>query len=327
MAAVGKKKMKAVLKVKPLAEMHKKTEKWIRSDMGLMKIFLGHIQYTEEVTLDPRKWNPGSLSKALQALVRYELKLLDQAAMDVMKDWEDADDKTKKKLRTKIEKSYKDLVKKMHDKCSLALEEVEADKGDNKKGLRDGKAALGRLQSVNVDKVLSAPRTIILTALGTLNAELFEAEKLINSENYNDQKKGSDAADKAAKKALKQISASRQVLAGNAKDCKVAIKFLNQTAKNISKNDETNPKLDEFGKMIEKYQPDLARFLGSIDRFEDLVSQTEKMIQGKNVSAFNANAFAGYLRDAKKMEKDANKVQSALTALRKKFGEVEKELK
>ena len=324
MAAVGKKKMKASLKVKANKEVHKKVQTWINSDPALKKLFSGYIEYSEDAELDPRKWNPGTLSKALFALVRYELKLLDARAFQIMKQWEGADDKKKKVLVKQMTKEYNDLVQEMKNKCSLAIEEVVADKGDNKKGLRDGKSALKRLADVKVDKVFSSPRRIVVTSLRSLAADLWEANEC---EKDGQEKEAKEVRAKGLKAAAKDIGAAKQVFDGDGKDAEAAIKFLIKTAADIKKNKDANAKLKEFGKQVEGEAKTLANFLTKIAGFTKMTDDTVKMISSGRMSHTDAEKLEKTFLDAKALEKTGTTVQSAVVKLRKEFAKVEKELK
>jgi len=328
MATVGKKKMKAVLKVKTTKELHKKVQAWVNTDPGLKKLFSGYIEYSEDIELDPRKWNPGTLSKALFALIRYELKLLDMSASEIMKDWEKADDKKKKDLVKRMTKSYNDLVKQMQDKCSLALEEVAADKGDNKKGLRDGKAALKRLSDVNVDKVFSTPRTIVMNALMKLDADLDDAEDMLsdeeNAKRYND---GKALREKAIKTAQKLIVGASTVFDGDGKDAGAAVAYLTKTAIDIKNNKEANAKLKEFGLMIEKCSKDLQRFTTNVVAFSKMLEDIKKSVADKNIRSAFVPGLVKNVDATKAWIKSGAKVQTDVQNLRKAFTKIEKELK
>lgn len=320
MATVAKKKMKASLKVKANKEVHKKVQTWINSDPALKKLFSGYIEYSEDAELDPRKWNPGSLSKALFALVRYELKLLDARAFQIMKDWDGADDKKKKNLVKLMTKEYNDLVKEMQNKCSLAIEEVVADKGDNKKGLRDGKAALARLSKVNIDKVFSTPRAIVMNALLKLDAELDDAEA-------KDGDAGKADREKAVKTAQKLISGAGTVFDGDGKDAEAAIKFLLKTAADIKNKKEAAPKLKDFGLQIKSCENNLQRFLANIASFSKMMADVTKMVGDKNLRSHHVPGIVRTVDATKAWIKSGAKVQSDVADLRKKFKDVEKELK
>lgn len=325
MAAAGKKKMKASLKVHASKELTSKTKPWVNSIPELKKLYGSMIEYSEDVELDPRKWNPGKLSKALFALVRYELKLLDGRTSQFMKDYEKAkDDKAKKNVLRAVEKEFNGLAKEMKDKCSLALEELVADKGDNKKGLRDGKAALKRLADVKVDKVFSSPRRIIVTSLRTLNAGLWEAEEALKE---GDQAEAKATREKVLKTAAKDIGAAKQVFDGDGKDAEAAVRFLIKTAADIKKNKEANAKLKEFGKMIESEAKTLALFVNKVEGFTRMTDDTMKQINGGRMSSRDSERLEKAFLDAKAMEKTGVTVNTALGKLRKEFNAVEKELK
>ncbi len=328
MANVAKKKMKANLKVKTTKELHKKVQTWVNSDPEMKKLFSGYIEYSEDIELDPRKWNPGSLGKALFALVRYELKLLDVVAMQILKDWDGADDKGKKALRKKMTNEYNGLVKQMKDKCSLALEEVAADKGDNKKGLRDGKAALKRMNDIDVDKVFSVPRNTVMMALMRLCGELDDAEDLLSNEaDAKRMAQGKALREKSIKTAQKVISGAATIFNGDGKDAEAAVGYLIKTAGDIKNNKEANAVLKAFGKNINDSEKGLKSFLDNIKEFSTLMESTQKKLTDKRLRSSDVLSLQRNVDDTKQLMKAGTKVQTDVQKLRKEFTKVEKELK
>jgi hypothetical protein len=314
MAPTAKKKMKAVLKVEPWAEMDGKRKAWLLSIPAFAKTFKT-IEYSEDVELDPRKWDPGKLSKALEALVRYELKLLDAGVGQWQKKVEKKGPLGQRDAERALPAFYKDTVKEIHDKCSLALDELAADKGDNRKGLRDGKAALRKLDAVDLDKIFAVPRAATASAFRDLAAALDKA---------GDDEKQKEAAFTAAAKAA---DTARKGFDGDGKDAQAAVKFLLKTASDIGKNKNANPVLIGFGKEIESYEKYLVLFSHKLDAFEIDLDEAANDIKGRKIDAKDAKVKASRMAGATSLDKSGGKVEDALYRLKSSFSAVEKELK
>jgi hypothetical protein len=314
MAPTAKKKMKAELKVEPWAEMDGKRKDWLLSIPAFKKTFKT-IEYSEDLELDPRKWDPGKLSKALEGLVRYELKLLDVGVGQWQKKVAKKGPLAQRDAERALPELYKETVKDIHDKCSLALDELASDKGDNKKGLRDGKAALKKLDDVDLDKIFADPRTATAAAFRDLAAALDKAKE---------DEKQKEAAFVAATKAA---DAARKGFDGAGKDAQAAVKFLLKAASDISKNKNANPALIEFGKEIQSYEKHLALFSYKLDEFEVDLDEAANDIKSRKLDAGDARAKASRLASLTSPDKSGGKVEDALARLKSSFSAVEKELK
>ena len=174
MAAGDKKKIKAELKAYPLKEMGKEAREFITNSKDLTKKF-APIIWSKDVMLDPRKWTKKSLADGMLAVARYEMKLLAVRAAKIAKDAAAGGDP--KKHEKALSKEYDEVKKQIIDKVSLAVEEVEEDKGDNKKSLKDCKGAFDKLDKVDFDGMYSGPRSLMVDVFSWLEDNLEGAEK------------------------------------------------------------------------------------------------------------------------------------------------------
>lgn len=314
MAATAKKKMKAVLKVEPWAEMDGRRKAWLLSIPAFAKTFKT-IEYSEDLELDPRKWDAGKLSKALEELVRYELKLLDVEVGQWQKKVEKKGPLAQRDAEKELPAAYKDIVKDIRKKCSLALDEVAADKGDNSKGLRDGKAALKKLDGVDLHKIFAHPRAATAAAFRDLAAAL---DKSGGDERR--QEAAFVAAAKAADNARKEFN-------GDGRDAHAAVKFLLKTAADIGKNKDANPILVKFGKEIESYEKYLALFTYKLEEFEIDLDDAANDIKSRKIDARGARAKSARMAGMTALDKTGDKIEDALHRLKFSFSAVEKELK
>lgn len=314
MAAAGKKAIEGILVIDVKAEMGKKQLDWIRQYPELTKK-MKPASFSRKVQLDPRKWDKKKLSEALYALARYELKLMAMQAVE----WQKKDDKkgsdTKKEMLDKFPKYYLKTVKKIKDKCSTALEELESDKGDNKKGLRDGKIALSKLQKIDFRKIFTDPRADTAKVYLKLSAALKKADK--------DEK----AKEAAFKEAETSATNARKGFDGDGKDVQSAIAFLLKTATDISRNKEANALLKAFGSKVKSYKKNLVLFGHELDEFEKELLGAAKDFKEKKLDAPKARSNGNRMAASAAIDKASSKVQAALLDLKREFTKVEKQLK
>ena len=311
--AGGKTRMLAKLEVDSQSEMDSKVKDWIRKNPKLRKIF-GKFTYSQAVELDERKWDARKLSKALEGLVRYELKQLSVAAWKTYGDLKPGDVKGEIKAIEKLGKTYDRISKAIDDKCVDALEELEEDKGDNKRGLKDGRTALKKLADVDLKNFFSGHGKAAASALEALAKALEKAGGAT----------GESAAFTAASKTLDQTYKSFTDEAG---DAVAAIDFLVKTSDTIHKNKETAESLNGFAAEIDGYEKTLSAFAKNLDCYGDQIQALSSAVEGGKLTAKLCRSKARDVSDTSRLDKSAADVKKALDALDKTFRSIEKELK
>lgn len=326
MTMADHKMMTASLRIRTMKEMSSKVRGWVNDDPALRKLFAGHIEFSRDVALDPQRWNPGALSTALHALVRYELKLLDDRAQRLLKDHGKADDRGKKAIVRKLSDEFGTLADTMQQKCCAALEELEAGTGgsDARKNVRDGASAMKRLEAMNVDRVFATPRGLFLSALRALNADLWEAEDVGASDQPG------PAADTLRANAFwtarRHVGAAQRSFAGDSDDAEEAVHFLIRTAGEIHLNGAAHAPLVNFANTVDGEDRALRAFLKALADFHALNDRTVAAVTGGQMTSKDAQDLESAYLDAAAMDKAGSMVQSAVVKLKRAFAAVEKEL-
>ena len=310
-----KKKMKAELKIDPRTEMDGKVIKWLDSIDELKKKFRP-FTYSEELELDTRKWDKNKLAKALEGLVRYEVKRLGVNAATA---WKAVGTKASPKEHAAavkgLLKEYGEIAKEIEDKCSLALEELASDKGDNKKNLRDGKAAFNKMKQADLAKAFAGPRQIVVDGFKLLSTQLGKAA-------------GEEKANAAAYAvAAKKMEEADKDFNGNAKDIQSAVTYLLKTAKDMAGNDDADKELQDFGVKLQGEAGTLKEFLDDINEFENEIDGAINDVKQKSLDEDGASKKATAFERHKKLDGYAVKIRTVIDKLSADFAKVEKKLK
>jgi len=312
-SVAGKKKMRAKIVVDPTAEMKKPVADWVKSTPLFVKKFKP-VKFEDDVTLDPRKWSEKKLEKALYALVRYELQLFATQGANFKKDVDKKGTAGQQAAERQYPKLYDKLMKKAGDKISIALEEVEEDKGDNKKGLRDGKTALKKMADLDLGTIFSGPRSQIASAFKELSSALKDS--------------GSGSGETSAfKKTEAFISGQDSEFGKDLKDAGAAVKFLLKTGTDIGKNKEAGVELKTFGASIAGYKKDLESFVTALNSFDKEVDEALKELKKYNMTSTDAAKMSRKFEAMKKFDRDSKKVEAALKKLQPEYVKVSKALK
>jgi len=312
--AVKKEKMTAALDVSPFEEMSRDSEAWCRKNpvlRGRMKNYA--VAHT--VKLDPRKWNEKILRKALKSLVRYELKLFDVKVGDIIKDAKEAGLKGEIEAQPKVLKLYDKIGKEIEKKVSLALEEIEEDKGDNAKGLREGKKAMKAMASVDFKKLFTGPGDKAQAALDALSRSLGRA-----GDDDAARDKAMDAADRALDVAITEFDKGRDA-------AEAAIILLQKTARKIVKNDAAGPELVAFGKEIEDANGVCEAMIDAIHTYSGELIDAMNAIRGDKLDQMKARKLAADLGATSRFTSSADKMKNMLAKLQKSFAKVQQALK
>ena len=301
-AAGEKKEFTAELDADPLKEMTKQAQDFIKNSKALSKKFV-NITYKEKVDLDPRKWKKKDLNDGVLSVARYELKLLAVRVGKAAKDGA-ADGK----VETELSKEYDKIVKAINKKLSLAIEELAKDTGNNKKALKDGKAAFAKLDKIDFKGAFSGPLKSATDVLKWL-------EKSVSGRN----------AKNAFTKAASDIATVSGQFDKVGREANAAVAFLMKSAKEHAKADDGG--LQNFAKEIEKNGKVFEQFLSEADAFEKALDDAEAAIKEGKLDA------AGVKDEIKKLERMAGvdrSAQAALQAAKKlkpAFLKIEKSLK
>lgn len=315
MAAGAKEKMKVKLTIDPFQELDKGGKTWIEDSKELKKT-IKDFDYTDTVELDPRKWSEKKLEDALQALVRYELKLFAVRFNKIQgKVGKSASDKEKDKANDELLDAYKELVKDANDKISLALDEVVKDKGDNKKGLRDGKSALKELEKLDLKKMISATRVQLVAALNGLAAELKKAGA---------QEKAKQAAGARAGSLIDQ---ARAVYDQQSNAATEAMVDLLESAEATLTNKEANSALKAYASLVKTEFDAFSDFKGAANDFEAAIEAAAVDVTSGKLDEVKARQRAAKLAKLTGPDGYATTAQKAVATLAKAFANVEKELK
>lgn len=309
-----KKKMTAELDIDPKSEMDDKVIDWVKKHPVLKKKFPNYT-FKEVLELDPRKWDEKKLKKGLEALVRYELKILAQRFFESWKTVQKDGPKAEIAAVSHLQKQYDKIGKEIDAKCSIALEEIASDKGDNKKGLRDGKAAFAKMKQADLAKAFAGPRAIVVAGFKLLSAELDKAT-------------GNDKATSAAyTAAAKSMEEADKEFNGNAKDIQSAVAYLLKVAKDMAGNSGADAELQAFGEKIKAEFATLKDFLDEISEFENRIDAAIDDVKQGSLDAKSAKKKAGDFEANKKLDGFATSIKTIVDKLAADFSKVEKKLK
>lgn len=312
--AVKKEKMAAVLEVSPFEEMSKDSHDWCRKN-PVLRNRLKNFEIAETVKLDPRKWNEKLLRKALVSLVRYELKLFDVKVGDIIKDAKEAGPKGEIEGMGKVIKLYEKIGKEIAKKVSLALEEIEEDKGDNAKGLREGKKALKAMSAVDYKKLFAATGVKAQDALSDLATALGKGDD------------DESARDKAGRVADTDLDAAITEFDKRKDSAFDAIILLQKTGRKIAKNEDAGPELRAFGKDVEACNALCEDLIKALETYgSDLVDVLNDVRRDK-LDAMKARKAASALGATAPYTKTADSVRTAIGKLNASFAKVQQVLK
>ncbi len=260
MADDGKTKFSLKTEVNVFGEFPgKKPPKWMfftPSDVSKIK----PIPFKRDMLLDARKWKMKDLVDGVYAVSKYDIAIFSTSVSDIEKKLVEAcnklqgtkhkkadpiaeakDAKKNKDLQKlfkeaggKIFKSFQALEKKVNDKVSLALDEVEADKGDNKKSIKSAKDALRKFGNTRFNKVFALPMTDAGKALTALKANLKNSEP--------------KAALEQALKKVKEAESDFEKESGKAKEACHAVMDMGEA---MAGNKNSDPSMRKLGETID----------------------------------------------------------------------------
>ncbi len=313
---------------------------WFEARPKLTKL-VTDIQVKRTLKLDARKWKKKDLEDGVYAVAKYHLAMFSTALTTLEKDIDKTFDKKKENAKKKRDAKFyrntkeeskeesaalstaekkvtalwKKIEKGITDKVSLALDEVEADKGDNKKAIAVGKQAIKVFDGMATNDVLDKPINDVASTLANL------AKDIANN--------GGDAS-AAVQSAGKKLQAIEGEFDKHAKSTGKVAKMFLALGNKMSKDKKSDPELQSFGKTLAngtvksgllKLNADIKELGNDIS---DVVAMVAKGEADAKVIAQRASKFKGQHDKKKATAKDATK---AMRKLSDAFKKIEKKLK
>jgi len=319
----GKKKMVAELNVDPKSEFNKASKAWVASNSNLKKLFSKNIKYEHDLELDDGKWNEKKLSKALEGLVRYELKYLASGVANTLKDVEKSPDKLKKAVDKDMPGLLADVEKLVRKKCKAALEELATSGGDDKKAAKEGLDVFKDLNSMALDALFRKPKEDTLAAFATLHKELVKSEAMEKDAKEEENDKKRKAMDMAAEKrrdgafnrAARSVDQAKKAYDRSQKEVESGLAALLKYAQKTLKQSDKKG-YPEFGAYVEKKVPEIRKLNDKMDKFGEALDEAYRDIasrKSKSVDAADKSKdFERRIKDSEGAAADARKKLSAL---------------
>ncbi|WP_343079622.1 hypothetical protein [Ostreiculturibacter nitratireducens] len=331
MADLVKKKFVVDTVINPFGETRtKKAPDWFEARPKLLKSITG-ISVKRTLDLDPRKWKTKDLVDGVYAVARYELALFSSQLSSIEKDIFKSltkDEQKKKKFsknsneskeekkalddaESEVEKLYKKTVKDIEKKVSLALDEVESDKGDNKKALAAGKEAIKKFNSLDFNAMFDVPFDAVMLHLNDLAAKL---------------KGGGEK--KMWENAKAGVATAEKVFAGTAKTAQNIVKYLLDAGGKMADDAKANPALQKVGASIEESKGVMTALSSAIDEFETDMVGIRKLIKAEKADEAEISKVAAEFK-----KKHGGKNSEALAAIKavqsisKEFNTAQRQIK
>jgi len=322
--------IKLNFKISPFMEMDAKREATIRKDKNQAKAWdtlkkkLKDWPVAEKISVNPKKWNEKSLVKELLGVARMELKIFDHRVGQEI-------DKAKGNVAAAeklILKHYNTAQKMVMEKITSAIDEIEQDKADDLKALKDGKAALNKVDDFD-------PVMVFREATAAAGKELDDFAKKFDEEMR--EKKRAEEGKQPWDDDNLQIAVQfcegnlKQVREKFERDTDIGIKaidYLEKIAEKTAKNKDVHPDLQKFGKDIQVldkscFAPWRKEVKGYVNSYEVVL----KMISGKSLSPATLNKLKTLVANPSAGASTGGLVNKQLKDLNKRFKALEKELK
>ncbi len=337
MADVGKTKISVERKINPFGETKtKKAPDWFKARPGAESV-VNVLTFKRTMELDPRKWKKKVLEDGIYAVARYELSLFATALGGLEKDILNARPKERKKAKflrndkaetpsekkalddaeAQVKKLFKKMSGQIEDKVSVALEEVESDKGDNKKALAAGKDALKKFDTLDTSGMFSKLTSQVVKAVYTLGVEI--------------EKSGDETDKDAFRKTAAALDKVKKEYDGTAKTTKNVANYLLTQGKKMASDTKADPALQEIGKMISKsgkVNTSLAKLSGTIDTYEKSLDGTTAFVKGGKSTGSAAKSWATrFGNEHKSKDKAVAEAVKSVKIVSKKFNEAARKVK
>ncbi|MEM9048514.1 MAG: hypothetical protein AAGC92_07310 [Pseudomonadota bacterium] len=329
------------LEISPFAEMNRQTERWCLDNKALKKA-LRPIVFSEKAEIDTRRWDMKDLEEGLTAMARYDLKVFDVAVIEARKQIDKAKPRDAADVLAKAEKDIIALhgktEKHLLRKLSRALDDV-AGGPDNEKALSDGKAALDRIEDLDLELVF---KDIAQQAAEALSGVVAKAKKLKqgararavaagtafderDEANYDMvYRKGSDRSFFDLAKTLDGLS---KEIRGVAKETNAAINFLGKIGKKIKSDKKSSEEMNAYGKKIIDAKPAFEKYSAAVDTFADQLAELIKRAKDKAIKPSEVEVLARLITRQSVGIKAAATVGSAAKELARGLKTLEKKLR
>lgn len=303
--------MNAAMSVPVTTRMKKNNIAFIESNPLLAKK-LDAIDFEMKIEVDPDKWNEKSLRKEIEACAIVGLIRLDGRASEWRTKVEKGGDAILKQAEQKFPKFYDKVKKEVIIGVKKRLKEIEEDKGDNRRGLKDGKTALQNMNKIDLDKIFSIPGTATKTAFETLSKELGKTD---------------DPDGKLFATCGDAIDAARKNFDDDADDVASVIKMFEDTAQRIKRNKETGKELDAFAALIDKQKGTFQAMSKAIDAFDQNLDAAAVDAKSRKLTAADAKRKAGLFKSTSNFDRASKALKGVMSTLKTDFAKVERALK
>lgn len=312
MAEDGKKDIKVELEFDPMKDMSKGGKDLLDKYPDAKKKFAKKVKWSDKAEVDPRKHSKKSLDEEVEQAARFPFQLLATRVGEAGKEKSPDAKKMTKRLLDYLDEATDHAI----SNASKKLEEIVSGKADNAKALKDGKAALNKLDKLNFKKDFVDPRDDAIKALKELEGTL-----------------GKDPGGKA--KAFDKARSELSKVAGDfdksGKAASAAIDFLLNTAKKIAGDTKPDRSLTNFANSVLKGKDNAAGpledFGKSAEDFSKLLDRAAKALKANTMEAAEVKALRENFDSLKNLSSDASTVEALVADLKKAFKAIEGKLK
>lgn len=301
------------------------------------------IKVKRSMKLDARKWKKKDLESGVYAVAKYDLAVFATALSNMERDidkvfeankqngkvkrdakfFRNTKDDTKEEIAAltagekRVTALWKKISKNIDDKVSLALDEVESDKGDNKKALAVGKQALKVFERIETKEMFAEPIRRVLATFKTLAVKVGHA------------KEGEDTGDyfKQALREMRDIENDYDLVARST--AKVAKMFVTLGDK-LVKDKNADPEIQKFGESLAKgtVKSDLETMIRNIkDLGKDMDVMVNFLAKGNHDASAITVKAGKFKSDHEKKKGSANTLTEDMRKLATEFAKIEKKLK
>ncbi|WP_375175991.1 hypothetical protein [Pseudooceanicola sp.] len=292
------------------------------------------IPVKKTMQLDPRKWKKSTIEQGVYAVARYELKIFDVALSKINKSVAKAMPKGKKfskntkdegkeeaaaldKAAADVTALHKKYHKAISDKVSLALEEVESDKGDNKKAIAAGKDAIRKFDALDTRAMFSGPAAEVGKIMARLGTELAARDDQDDQGAFNT--------------AHTQLLGVQKDFEATGKTTQNVIKFLLDRGEKMAKDKNANPALQKIGKEIAsngRLKTAMTRLSATVDEFDKELENTVRLARDGKASAQAAKSWGSkFVKTYAGKDKTVKDAVNAVKIISQKFNKAMKDVK
>lgn len=343
MADENKKDIAIDVTINPYGECRKnEPPAWFAARPKLTNI-VQEIKVKRTMKLDARKWKKKDLESGVYAVAKYDLAVFATALSNMEKDidkvfeankqngkgkrdakfYRNTKDDTKEEVAAltsgekRVTALWKKISKNIDDKVSLALDEVEADKGDNKKAIAVGKQALKVFDGIDTKELFATPIESVLTTLKTLAMQVGKAKQGEDTEDYF----------KAALRDLRTIEGKYE---GTAKSTGKVAKMFIALGEKLAKDKNADGDIQKFGESLSKgsMKSNLATLTKNIkDLGKDMDMLVNFLAKGEHDMKTITAKAGKFKSDHADKKGTATSITAEMRKLSTEFKKIEKKLK